>query len=186
MNNEQTTENYIFEGNGNFNREDEIILFNSKLTSADENGLVFDETNPTWTPIGDDNDELTRNTNNDIEAKKNVLGKMTIDATKGAEDMDIDPIAIKANDKLSYIAYMAYKYGLVGDKMQMQFCSVTLADKQGKNSYGAFTEHGIMDLTSWGGDTSKLNAPVKITFKNDKTHGTFNPTTKAFTPTTAE
>jgi len=186
------TNNFAFSGNGKFNREDDVLFFNSNLTSADENGLVFDETDPIWTPIGEDNDEITRTINNDTDAKMNVLGTMNIDVTKGAEEVEIDPIAIKGTDKLSYIAYMAFKYGLTGDKMQMQFCNVTLADKNvvtANNTtttiYGAFTEHGIMDLTSWGGDTSKLNAPVKVTFKNDKIHGTFSTDDNSFTPITS-
>lgn len=183
--NENETPTYKFEGSGKFNREDDVLLFNSNLTSADENGLVFDEENPIWTPIGEDNDELTRETNNESDATKNVLGRVNVDSTKGAETLEVDPVAIRANDTLSYILYMAFKYGLVGDKVQMQFCNVTYADKQGVGSYGAFTEHGIMDLTSWGGDTSKLNGPMKINFKNDKTHGTFSTNNNKFTPTTS-
>lgn len=180
-----TTPAFKFAGNGKFNREDDVLLFNSNLTSADEKGLVFNEENPIWVPIGEDNEELQRNTNNESEATKNVLGKVTINSTKGAEDMEVDPIAIRGNDTLSYILYMAFKYGLVGDKMKLQFCNVTYADKQADNSYGAFTEHGILDLTGWGGDTSKLNGPVKLNFCGDKTHGTFSTTNNTFTKTTS-
>ena len=178
------TPTFQFSGNGKFKREDSVIMFNSKLNSADENGLVFDEENPAWLPIGEDNDELTRETNNESDSKKNVLGRVNIDSTKGAETMEVDPIAIRANDTLSYILYMAYKYGLVGDKVRMQFLDVTYADKQGEKTYGAFIEHGIPDLTSWGGDTSKLSSPMKINFENDKVHGTFSTTNNTFTETT--
>ena len=181
---EITTPKFKFDGTGRFDREDDVLLFNSNLTSADENGLVFDEENPIWIPIGEDNDELTRETNNESESKKNVLGKVSIDSTKGAETMEVDPVAIRGNDTLSYILYIAFKYGLVGDKVRMQFCNVTYADVQGEKSYGAFIEHGIPDLTSWGGDTTKLSAPMKINFENDKKHGTFSTTNNTFTPIT--
>lgn len=181
----ENAKKFQFEGNGKFNREDSVTMFNSKLISADENGLVFDEENPIWTPIGEDNDELTRETNNESESTKNVLGRVNVDSTKGAETMEVDPVAIRANDTLSYILYMAYKYGLVGDKVRMQFMDVTYADKQGEKSYGAWIEHGIPDLTSWGGDTSKLSSPMTINFQNDKVHGTFSTINNTFTKITS-
>lgn len=173
----------LLDGNNQFNREDHITMFNANITSCDESGIVYGET-PSWVPFGEDNDEITREMNNEIESKKNVLGKNKIDHTKGADTTEIDPIAIRGNDTLSKILYMIFKYGLVGDKAKLQCMEVTLCDKQTDGSYGAFTEDAVVDLKSWGGDTTKINAPITLNWKGNKTHGTFNATTKAFTATT--
>ena len=77
-----------------------------------------------------------------------------------------------------------FKYDLVGDKATLQCMEVTLADKQTDGSYGAFTESAVVDLKSWGGDTSNLQSPITLNWKGNKEHGTFNPTTKAFTKIT--
>ena len=47
---------FQFAGNGKFNREDSILFMNLNVTSADENGIVFDLEDPTWVPIGEDNE----------------------------------------------------------------------------------------------------------------------------------
>lgn len=174
----------LFEGNGKFNREDHVTMFNANITACDENGIVYGET-PEWVPFGEDNDEITRELNNEVDAKKNVLGTTNIDHSTGPQTTEIDPVAIRANDVLSKILYLMYKYGLVGDKATLQCMEVTLADKQSDGVYGAFTESAVVDLKSWGGDTTKLNSPVTLNWKGDKVHGTFSTTTKAFTKTTS-
>ena len=61
---------------------------------------------------------------------------------------------------------------------------VTIADKQSDGTYGAFTEDSIVDLKSWGGDTTKLNGPITLNWCGNKTHGTFDASKKSFTATT--
>lgn len=174
----------LLDGNNKFNREDHVTMFNSNITSCDENGIVYGET-PSWVPFGEDNDEITREINNETESKKNVLGKTSVDHKKGAQTTKIDPIAIRGNDVLSKILYLMYKYDLVGDKAKLQCMEVTLADKQTDGAYGAFTEDAIVDLTSWGGDTAQINSPITLNWLGNKKHGTFNASTKTFTETTA-
>lgn len=175
----------LLDGNGKFNREDHVTMFDSNITSCDENGIVYGET-PIWVPFGEDNDDITRNMNDELDAKKNVLGKTNIDHSAGAQTTEIDPIAIRGNDALSAILYLIYKYDLKGDKATLHCMEVTLGDKQTDNSYGAFTEDAVVQLNSWGGDTTKINAPIVLNWKGNKKHGTFSTTTKAFTPTTTE
>lgn len=173
----------LLDGNTKFNREDHVTMFNSNIESCDENGIVYGET-PNWVPFGEDNDELTRELNNEVDAKKNVLGKTNIDHSGGAQTTEIDPIAIRGNDTLSAILYLMFKYGLTGDKATLQCMEVTLADKEADGTYGAFTESAVVDLKSWGGDTTKLNSPITLNWKGDRVHGTFSTKTKEFTKTT--
>ncbi len=175
----------LFEGNGKFNREDQVLMFDANITSIDENGIVYGDTS-NWVPIGEDNDEITREINNEIESKKNVLGKTSINHSGGAQTTEIDPVAIRGNDVLSTIIYNIYKYDLRGDKATLKCMEVTAADKQANGSYGAFTESAVVDLKSFGGDVSEISAPITLNWKGDKTHGTFDATTKTFTATTAE
>lgn len=173
----------LLEGTKKFNREDHVTMFNANITQCDENGIVYGDT-PEWVPFGEDNDEITRELNNEIDAKKNVLGKTNIDHSEGAQTTEIDPVAIRGNDVLSKILYLMFKYGLTGDKATLQCMEVTIADKQTDGSYGAFTEDAVVDLKSWGGDTTKLSGPITLNWKGNKTHGTFDATKKTFTEIT--
>lgn len=176
----------LLKGNGQLERESSITLFNANVTSCDENGIVYDDKAPEWVAIGEDNDELTRETNNELESKKNVLGRTSIQHTSGAETMEVDPIAIRGNDKLSAILYMIHKYKLTGDKAKLQTLEVTLGDEQTEGKYGAFTEDAVIDLKSWGGDTSKLNSPITLNFCGNRTHGVFSTTDNSFSVPVAE
>ena len=176
----------LLTGTTEFNREDHVTMFNASIKSCDENGIVYDETNPEWIPFGEDNDEITREMNNETDSKKNVLGRVKVNHTSGPQTTEIDPIAIKGNDKLSAILYMMFKYNLTGNKAKLQCCEVTFADEQSEGVYGAFTESAIADLKSWGGDTSKLNSPITLNWLNDRVHGTFSTENNTFTATTTE
>lgn len=179
--------NFQFKGNGKFNREDSILFMNLNVTSANEEGIVFNLEKPTWVPIGEDNEEIVREHNNELEAKKNVLGKTNITASQGAETTEIDPIAIRANDTLSYILYIAHKYGLVGDKFAIPCMEVSLFDKQtAEGTYGAFTETAVVDAKSFGGGTSEIDAPITLNWKGDKVHGTYSLSENKFTKITTE
>lgn len=184
--NDTTSSSLKFSGSGKFAREDSILFMNLNVTSADEDGIVFDTENPTWVPIGEDNDEITREHNHETESKKNVLGKTTINATPGAETTEIDPVAIRGNDTLSYILYVAHKYSLVGDKFAIPCMEVALFDKQSTvGTYGAFTETAVVDEKSFGGDTTEINSPITLNWKGDKVHGTYNLAENKFTKTTS-
>ncbi len=176
----------LLKGTGKLDRESSITMFNAGISSCDEKGIVYDTTTPEWVPIGEDNDELTRETNNELEAKKNVLGKTNIDHTSGAETMEVDPIAIRGNDKLSAILYMIHKYKLTGDKAKLQTMEVTLGDEQSDGKYGAFTEDAVVDMKSWGGDTTKLNSPITLNFCGNRTHGVYDLETNTFSVPTTE
>lgn len=181
----------LLDGTGKHNREDHVLMVNINITDINENGVVYGNT-PEWMPIGEDNDEINRELNDELEANKNVLGKTNIDHSAGAQTTEIDPYAIRGNDMLSAIFYNLFKYNLKGDKATLQFMEVTLADKYETTgetptvSYGAFTENAVVQLNSWGGDTTKLNSPVVLNWKGDRTHGTYSLSDNAFTPITAE
>ena len=174
----------LLDGNKKFERESHITMFNANIESCDENGIVYGET-PEWVPFGEDNDEITRELNDELDAKKNVLGKINIDHSAGPETTELDPIAIRGNDVLSAILYLMFKYNLKGDKATLQCMELTLADKQEDGSYGAFTEDAVVQLNSWGGDTTKINAPITLNWKNNRIHGTYSVEKNEFTKTTA-
>lgn len=174
-----------FEGNGAFERKDHITFIDVGFESIDKDGVKYaaDHTQE-WIAVGEDNDELTRERNDETDSTKNVLGKTSISMTAGAQTTEVDPHKLRASDKLSYLLYMINKYDLLEDKAKVIGMEVTYADKQADETYGAWTEGAIIQLNSWGGDTSALGTPFVLNWDGDKTHGTFNTKTKTFTATT--
>lgn len=132
--------------------------------------------------IGKDNDELTREMNNEVESKENVLGETSTEITKAPQVTTVDPIYYRDDSKLAKKLHDIEWNDLDGDDLEEEFMEV---DKTQETSgeYAAFLQKGKIDLKSVGGDTKGLAYPFDINWVGKKTYGTFNPETKTFTPT---
>ncbi len=183
MANEQTPA--VLDGNAAFKREDSITFIDINFTVDPVTGVSYaDGHTPQWFAVGEDNDELTRERNDESDSSKNVLGETNISVTPGAQTTEVDPKKIRGNESLSYLLYMMNKYDLTGDQAKLTGMEVFYGDKQSEGVYGAWTESLILQVNSWGGDTTATQAPFVLNWKGDKTHGTFSTSTKQFTPTT--
>lgn len=137
-----------------------------------------------WEIIGKDIEELSRELNNEVNSFTNILGETEVEVTKGNQVTTCDPVKFRDDSKASKILYGFYKNDSELSEVERDFLEVNtsmpVSGSQGE--YDAFMQKGAVDLKSWGGDTSGLNSPFDINWLGAKTYGTFNPTTKVFTP----
>lgn len=174
----------VLVGDTIIDRESSITFLDLGFESIDKDGIHYaDSHTPDWYPIGEDNDEITRERNDSIDGKKNVLGHTIFTVTKGAQTTEIDPVKIRGNDKLSYLLYMINKYDLVNGKAKLTGMEVFYADEQSSGVYGAWTEGVMIEGKSWGGNVEATQSPMTIHWDGKKVHGTFEPKTKTFTAT---
>ncbi len=174
----------VLAGDTVIDRESSITFLDLGFESIDKDGIHYaDSHTPDWYPIGEDNDEITRERNDSVDGKKNVLGHTIFTVTKGAQTTEIDPVKIRGNDKLSYLLYMINKYDLVNEKAKLTGMEVFYADEQSSGVYGAWTEGVMIEGKSWGGNVEATQSPMTIHWDGKKVHGTFEPKTKTFTAT---
>lgn len=159
-------------GTGKAKRESAILFMNVGESSVEE-----------YEAIGKDNDELTRERNNEVESNKNVLGETEVTVTKGNQVTSVDPFNFRRESKLANFLYKIDKEDLDGADVEKEFVEVFTEDKEAEGEYAAFKQVGAIDLKSWGGPTTGIATPFDINWKGPRTHGTFNPSTKKFTPT---
>ena len=164
---------FAFSGTGKAKRESAIVLMNVGTTNEE------------YEAIGKDNDELSRTLNNEVESKNNDLGETETEVTKAPQTTTVDPFKFRRDSKIASKLYDIYKNDKELDDVVEEFVEVFTEDVVSEGEYGAFKQKGAIDLKSWGGDTKGVNAPFDINWCGAKTHGTFNPTTKKFTPTTS-
>lgn len=145
---------------------------------------VGDASTKEWEIFGKDVEELSRELNNEVNSFTNILGEAEVEITKGANVTTVDPIKFRDDSKISKILYEIYKYDKELSDVEFEFLEVNTTEtiEGNTNEYGAFMQTGAIDLKSWGGDTTGINSPIDINWKGEKTYGTFNPTTKTFTP----
>ena len=134
--------------------------------------------------IGKDIEDLSRELNNEVNSITNILGETETEITKGNQVTTCDPVKFRDDSKASKILYNIYKNDSELSDVERNFVevntSVPVTGSDGE--YEAFKQKGAIDLKSWGGDTTGINSPFDINWIGAKNYGTFNPTTKKFTP----
>lgn len=148
---------------------------------------VFDsEGKAFYEAIGKDNEDMSRTMNNEVNSFKNVLGVTSTEVTKGAQTTTVDPFKQESDSKMAEFLQRIYFEDLEGSDVEMEFIEVSMngeVDEAG--GYPAFKQTGAIALQSHGGDTTGISDPFDINWKGARVYGTFNPTTKEFTATTA-
>lgn len=158
-------------GTGKIKREKHLI------------GYVYqDGENENIELIGKDNDELSRTLNNEVESKRNVLGETTVEVTQGNHTTTVDPFIGRYDSKLFQKLDDIYNNDLELDEVVEEFIDISEYDEVSEGKFRAFKQKAAIDLKSLGGQKS-LGAPFDLNWIGKKTHGTFDPTTRKFTPT---
>lgn len=145
---------------------------------------VSESTTKEWEIIGKDIEELSRELNNEVNSITNILGETSTEVTKGNQVTTCDPIKLRDDSKASKILYNIYKNDLELSEVEKEFLEVntSMPVSGSEGEFEAFIQVGAIDLKSWGGNTTGINSPFDINWIGAKTYGTFNPTTKTFTP----
>lgn len=147
---------------------------------------VGDTGKPEYEYLGKDNEDMSQTLNNEVNTTKNVLGMTTTEVTKGAQTTSVDPFKIDDESKVAQILHDIFLNESELSDVERNFVQAFLYKPVGEDGeVEAFMQRGAIDLKSYGGDTTGVSAPFDINWLGARTYGTFNPTTKVFTPTTA-
>lgn len=143
---------------------------------------VTDTTN--YIRIGKDLEEYNENLNPDVSTQKNILGENNVIHNGFDVSSDVDPFYVRLDNdtpedlatKLMYIA----NERLTGTGTQTTKVDV-LVDSSGTVIW-AYRENIVIVPNSVGGDTSGIKVPFSIYNDGSRTSGTWNTSTKTFTP----
>lgn len=139
---------------------------------------------PEWELLGEGIEELSREMNNEVESKTDILGNNSTTVTKGNQVSSFDPFKCRRDSKLFAKLYQIYTDDLELSDVEMEFLEVSVFDKTEDGKYQAIKQTGAIDLKSVGGDTTGLDMPFDVNYIGSKTKGTFDANTKKFTATT--
>ena len=140
--------------------------------------------------IGKDLEEYTEELNPDVEVSKNIIGEQSVKHSGYEVQAEVDPFYYENyDDALSEKIMSIANTRATGDK-----CKTTMVDalyKPGETEDAApscvwaYREDVYVIPNSVGGDTSGVQIPFTVYKAGNRTKGTFNPTTKTFTPASA-
>ena len=136
-----------------------------------------------WYRVGKDLEEFNVELNPDTEKKKNILGNNSFVHNGYEISADAEPFYAKVGDALFEKLQQIVDEQITDDGLKTTAVEVHLWEAGAtEGSFVAYRQDCYVVPTSYGGDTSGYQIPFDVNYVGDKVAGTFNPTTKEFTP----
>ena len=131
--------------------------------------------------LGKDLEEYSPSLNAEVEKKKNILGETSVKVSSYEKEGSVEPYYADTDDPLTERLQEIIDKQLVLDDVRSSIVDVHLWDSKGTNVYAAVKWPGMIEITSYGGDTTGYQIPFNFHYTGAGIEGTFSTSTKVFT-----
>ncbi len=132
--------------------------------------------------MGKDLEEFSPELAAQVDTKKNILGETSILISSYEKTASVEPYYAEKGDPLFDRLQSIIDDQLVLDELKTDVVEVKLWDEAEEGAYPAIKEEAYIEVSSYGGDTTGYQIPYTLHFTGNRTKGTFNVSTKTFTP----
>ena len=132
--------------------------------------------------LGKDLEEFSPEMAAQVETKKNILGESSILISSYEKTAAVEPYYAEEGSRLFEKLQDIIDNSLVLDSLKTDVVEVKLWNSAGEGVYPAIMEEAYIEVTSYGGDTTGYQIPFTLHYTGKKTKGSFNVSTKTFTP----
>lgn len=132
--------------------------------------------------LGKDLEEFSPELAAQVDTKKNILGETSILISSYEKTGSVEPYYAEKNSPLFTRLQDIIDNQLVLDALKTDVVEVKLWDEAEDGQYPAIKEEAFIEVSSYGGDTTGYQIPFTLHFTGVRTKGTFNVSTKTFTP----
>lgn len=136
--------------------------------------------------LGEDLEEFAENLNPDVETRKNILGEQSVNHSGYEVSSESDPYYYRYDDALSEKVMDLAMTRATGDKCKTSVVDVLLKPGVTEDAapvvVWAYREDAYIVPVSVGGDTTGVQTPFTVYRSGNRVKGTFDISTKAFTP----
>lgn len=140
---------------------------------------------PTWERIGADLEELNIEMNAEVETTANILGETSVKLAGYQPQASIEPYYADPDTALSKLVQGIVDGRKMLDEAKTDVLEVHLWEGDSSTGFTAYKESAIIEIVSYGGDTTGYQIPFNLHYLGDRVKGTYNMTTKTFTPAEA-
>ena len=140
---------------------------------------------PTWERIGADLEELNIEMNAEVETTANILGETSVKLAGYQPQASIEPYYADPDTALSKLVQGIVDGRKMLDEAKTDVLEVHLWEGNCSTGFTAYKESAIIEIVSYGGDTTGYQIPFNLHYLGDRVKGTYNMTTKTFTPAEA-
>ena len=128
--------------------------------------------------LGDDLEEFNVEMNANVETKNNILGETSVNLPQASAE----PYYAVAGDPLFERLQEIIDKRLTLDDLKTSVVEVHLWDEgETSGAYVAYKEDVIIEVSSYGGDTTGYQIPFNVHHTGNRVKGTFNLTSRTFT-----
>ena len=148
---------------------------------------AFSASAPEYVRLGKDLEEYNVELNPDVEIKQNILGENSVVVNGYEVSSSADPFYYEYDDALSEKVMNIAMERLTGNACKTTVVDVLLKPGEGDAApepVWAYCEDCYVVPESYGGDTSGIQVPFTIHRAGNRKKGTFDISTKKFTPNT--
>ena len=136
---------------------------------------------PNYVRLGDDLEEYSVEMSANVETKRNILGE-TITTIDGYEKSGtVEPYMADSGTELFERLQGIIDGELTLDDLKTSVVEVHLWEAAQSGNFTAYKEDAVIEVTSYGGDTTGYQIPFNVHYKGGRVKGTFDPKTKTFT-----
>lgn len=147
-----------------------------------DSSIGGDSSEATYVKLGKDLEEFNTEFNAEVETKKNIWGEQSVNISGYEATDEVKPYYLEADDPLSTkLIAMAHERPVLDD-LKTTVVDVLVWKGAESTALEAFKEVCYIELVSIGGDTTGTQTSFKLHRTGQITKGTFDTTTKKFSP----
>ena len=135
----------------------------------------------TYERLGSDLEEFNVEMNAEVETKSNILGETSVQLSSYQAQVSIEPFYADKDTKLFTLLQDIVDNRKVLDDAKTDVLEVHTWEEAAEGAYTAYKESAIIEVVSYGGDTTGYQIPFNLHYLGDRVKGTFNTATKMFT-----
>ena len=142
-------------------------------------------TKATYVLLGIDLEELLVEMNANVEKTTNILGTTSVTLDKYEKQSSVEPYkAVKGDELFTWLQSIVDEEKTLSE-VETKVCHVKLWESETSGAYPATEEDVVIEVVSYGGDTTGYQIPFNIHYTGIRRQGTFNTNTKTFTEASA-
>ena len=132
--------------------------------------------------LGADLEEYAPEMSANVEKKTNILGETSVVIDSYQKQGEVAPYYAEDGDPLFEKLQAILDGDLVLDDLKTDIVEVKLWGEDTSGAFPAVKEDCYIEIVSYGGDTTGYQIPFNVHYTGVKAKGTFDPTTRTFTP----
>lgn len=132
--------------------------------------------------LGSDLEEYNVEMNANVETKTNILNESVTSIDGYEPQASVEPYYATVGDPLFERLQKIVDDRQTLDDLNTTVLEVHLWETPTAGSFTAYKENAVIEVVSYGGDTTGYQIPFNLHHTGNRVKGTFNPTDKTFTP----